>query len=100
MMHSFMWHKLNEDWKYKPGYQVARDQKSQELSIRMRIEMQGYESRQLECLIGRVSEMPHRGDSIDYLMLRKCKIDQAEDEGESCNVTDDGDMSMALNQAL
>lgn len=70
--------------------------------MRMRIETEGYESRQLASMIGRISAVPGRDSRVDYLMLRKVKINQ-EDEDTDSFVTDDTDdamMSQALSRAI
>lgn len=58
---------LNESIKYQPGYM----NKSQNiLSIRMRIEMQGFESAKLTQLMGRIGSVPGSENRTDYLMCR------------------------------
>lgn len=49
-------------------------------------------------MIGRISAVPGRDSRVDYLMLRKVKINQ-EDEDTDSFVTEDNDEGM-MNQAL
>ena len=39
----------------------------------MRIEYEGYESRQLASMVGRLSEVPGRENRVDYIMMRTPK---------------------------
>ena len=76
------------------------------LSIRLRIEYQGNESRQLASLIGRKTETPGSDNRLDYLMMRQRKLnDDDEDEddseiGEGSSIDSASFPSAALQHAL
>ena len=51
--------------------------------MRLRIEYQGYESRQLAALLGKMTVTPGSDNRIDYIMLRMPKLtEDAVDEAE------------------
>ena len=53
-------------------------------------------------MIGRISAVPGRDSRVDYLMLRKVKINQEDEETDSfvTDDTDDAMMSQALSRAI
>ena len=100
---------LDEVFSYRPGYDFADGAKQNILTMRLRIEYQGYESRQLAALLGKMTATPGSGNRTDYLMMRTPKLtDEKENEeeeseeekkGESFGSSESG-LSFALNNAL
>ena len=102
ILHSFSRHILEESLTYRPGYH-SKDMQQHVLSIRLRIETQGYESRNLQSLMGKMNEVPGRDSRIDYLMLRLPKLSEQEDEEEAkenVGADEDEGMNMGLMRAL
>lgn len=55
------------------------------LTIRLRIEYQGYESRQLSSLLGKMDSMPGMSGRVDYIMMRMpklCDVDLSMEESK------------------
>ena len=100
---------LDEVFSYRPGYYFADGTKQNLLTMRLRIEYQGYESRQLAALLGKMTVTPGSDNRMDYIMLRMPKLtadaddeaEEAESSGQagSRSVHEEG-MSFALNNAL
>ena len=94
---------LDEVFSYRPGYYFADGTKQNLLTMRLRIEYQGYESRQLAALLGKMTVTPGSDNRIDYIMLRMPKLtEDAVEEAESAgshSVSEEG-MFPALNNAL
>ena len=100
---------LDEVFSYRPGYYFADGTKQNILTMRLRIEYQGYESRQLAALLGKMTVTPGSDNRMDYIMLRMPKLtadaddeaEEAESSGQagSRSVHEEG-MSFALNNAL
>ena len=97
IMQSFMRNVVNENLNYQPGY-LGRGSTQNILSIRLRIEHQYYESAKFKTLLGNPnSASVGWDDKIDYLMMRRKKIDEDMDEvlmeEEMGEIMDDEDMS-------
>ena len=98
---------LDEVFSYRPGYDFADGAKQNILTMRLRIEYQGYESRQLAALLGKMTTTPGSGSRTDYIMMRTPKLtDEREEEEEeekkteSFGSSEGGGLSFALNNAL
>ena len=73
---------------YRPGYHTSQSKSQNILTIRLRIEYDGYESRQLLSLLGKSSKTSGKDNQIDYIMLRMPKLydmleDVADEENEA-----------------
>lgn len=78
MMRAVVKHVFNENTLFKPGYK-STDQHA--LSIRLRIEMQGYESAKFKSLLGGSSTDDLLSETVeDYLMLRRPRLNTFPEE--------------------
>ena len=99
---------LDEVFSYRPGYYFADGTKQNILTMRLRIEYQGYESRQLAALLGKMTVTPGSDNRMDYIMLRMPKLtadaddeaEEAESSGQGSRSVHEEGMSFALNNAL
>ena len=94
---------LDEVFSYRPGYYFADGTKQNILTMRLRIEYQGYESRQLAALLGKMTVTPGSDNRMDYIMLRMPKLTEDtvdEDESAGSRSTHEEGMSFALNNVL
>ena len=94
---------LDEVFSYRPGYDFADGAKQNILTMRLRIEYQGYESRQLAALLGKMTATPGSGSRTDYIMMRTPKLTEEREEEEKLVDSfgsSEGGMSAALTNAL
>ena len=79
IMKCFMSNVLQENLTYNPGY-AADNQLGMEqniMSIRLRIEGEGYESAKFKSLLGNQNCAPQGSeDRIDYIMMRRYKLNE------------------------
>ena len=71
--------------------------------MRLRIEYQGYESRQLAALLGKMTAIPGSDNRLDYVMLRLPKLTDTKDEKEESDAENNVEkdvMNFALSNAL
>ena len=90
---------LEESFNYKPGYHCEKGTSQNVLTMRLRIEYQGYESRQLHGLLGKMASIPGSDNRIDYIMMRLPKLtdEKVEDEVDDSESIDD---SPGFNPAI
>jgi len=101
ILQSFCKNILNEPLTYKPTYyQSDCKQKSMMLAIRLRIEYQGNESRQLTSLLGNKNDTPINDSRIDYLMLRIPKVNETIDPADDEEDGDDDELPAAIKRAI
>ena len=82
IMSSFMINLLHENFQYKPGYSQGVDIEKEQniLTMRLRIEYQGYESVKFKQLLGSLNSPPQGWeDRTDYLMMRRQKVNLIEE---------------------
>jgi len=70
------------------------------LAIRLRIEYQGNESRQLTSLLGNKNDTPINDSRIDYLMLRIPKVNETIDPADDEEDGDDDELPAAIKRAI
>ena len=75
-MTSFCKNIIDESLIYKPGYFPVSKQQKSGLTMRLRIEREGYESRQLASLIGKMTDTPNMDSKIDYIMMRTPQMNE------------------------
>ncbi len=102
ILQNFCKHILDDPLMYRPGYHFKTLEKQEQniLTVRLRIEYEGYESRQCASLLGKIGDTPGNDSRIDYLMLRLPKLTAEEDEENFDSQTESLDLHSALESAF